>query len=97
MMPLRGIFLLSAMAEARPVISTGVGGVLSFLRDGENGVLVPRGNVEVLSNSILRLLRDRNEARRLAEEGFRNVRENFPLRAMIERTVLWYEQALTAA
>src|SRR5262245_10942607 len=43
-----GMFILCAMAEARAVICTGVGGVLSFVRDGENGLLVPRGDVPAL-------------------------------------------------
>ena len=88
-----GIFLLSAMAEARPVIATGVGGVLSFLRDGENGLLVPRGDVEALATAISDLLGDDERRDQLAREGFRNVRERFPLHTMVERTAAIYEQA----
>ncbi len=86
-----GIFLLSAMAEARPVISTGVGAVLSFLRHEENGLVVPRGDVGSLAQGILDLLADRERAHSLAVEGFRDVRERFPLRSMVERTAAAYE------
>lgn len=89
-----GIFLLYAMAEARPVVSTGVGGVLSFLRDGENGLVVPRGDVPSLAQAIERMLREPALARTLAVEGFRDVRERFPLPAMVERTELSYERAV---
>jgi glycosyltransferase involved in cell wall biosynthesis len=89
-----GIFLLSAMAQARPVISTGVGGVLTYIKDGENGLIVPRGDVQKLASRILYLLENRAEARRLAREGFRTVREEFPLHQLLERTLGAYEHSL---
>jgi glycosyltransferase involved in cell wall biosynthesis len=89
-----GIFLLSAMAEARPVIATGVGGVLSFLNDGENGLVVPRGDVDSIAEQIARLLENPDEARRLGREGFRYVREHYPLHRMVEQTQAAYDKAL---
>ena len=87
-----GIFLMSAMAQARPVIATGVGGVLSFLRDGENGRVVPRGDVEALAESMTESLLDRDGSREMAHEGFRDVRERFPLHTMVEKTTAFYER-----
>ena len=39
------------------------------------------------------LMGDPELARRLGVEGFRDVRERFPLPAMVEKTVAWYEEA----
>lgn len=89
-----GIFLLSAMAQARPVISSGVGGVLTFIKDGENGLIVPKGDVQRLASKILYLLDSREDSLRLAREGFRTVRENFRLQVMVERTTSAYERAI---
>jgi glycosyltransferase involved in cell wall biosynthesis len=88
-----GMFILCAMAEARPVICTGVGGVLSFVRDGENGLLVPRGDVPALSQRILGLLGAPEERRRLGRQALHDVREGFALHPMVERTVEVYERA----
>lgn len=92
-----GIFILCAMAEARPVICTGVGGVLSFVRDGENGLLVPRGDVTALTQRILGLLKAPEERRRLGRQALHDVREGFSLHPMIERTVAVYERAAAEA
>jgi len=89
-----GILLLSAMAEARPVIATSVGSVLSFITDGRNGLLVQRGDVEGLARRILGLLEDRECARNLGRDGFRFVRENFSLSQMLEGTLSVYRKAL---
>ena len=89
-----GIFILSAMAQARPVICSGVGGVLTFIRDGENGLVVPRGDVPKLASKILFLLENPDEARRIAHEGFRTAREEYPLSAMVGGTLQAYDRAI---
>jgi len=88
-----GMFILCAMAAARPVICTGVGGVLSFVRDGENGLLVPRGDVVALTQRILGLLGAPEEGRRLGRQALHDVRESFSLHPMVERTVEIYERS----
>jgi len=92
-----GMFILCAMAEARPVICTGVGGVLTFVQDGENGLLVPRGDVAALTQRILGLLGAPEERRRLGRQALHDVRESFALHPMIERTVEVYERAAAEA
>jgi glycosyltransferase involved in cell wall biosynthesis len=92
-----GMFILCAMAEARPVICTGVGGVLSFVRDGENGLLVPRGDVPALTQRILGLLGAPEERRRLGRQALHDVREGFALHPMVEQTVEVYERAAAEA
>ncbi|MSR47126.1 MAG: glycosyltransferase family 1 protein [Planctomycetes bacterium] len=89
-----GIFILSAMAQARAVICTGVGGVLSFVRDGENGLLVGRADPDALAIRIGGLLAAPEERRRLGRAALHDVREQFPLHSMVEETLTAYEQAL---
>jgi glycosyltransferase involved in cell wall biosynthesis len=91
-----GIFILSAMAEARAVVCTSVGGVLSFVRDGENGLLVPKGDVAELATRIRGLLQAPEERRRLGNAALHDVREQFPLHPMVEETVATYERSMTA-
>ncbi len=91
-----GMFILSAMAQARAVICTGVGGVVSFVRDGQNGLLVPRGSVDELADRIRGLLDAPLERRRLGRTALRDVREQFPLHAMAEETLAAYAAATAA-
>jgi glycosyltransferase involved in cell wall biosynthesis len=60
-----GIAILEAMAMGKPVIATGVGGVNEILKDGETGFLVPPEDPKALSERIIYLLRNEDEARQL--------------------------------
>ncbi|MCA9015281.1 MAG: glycosyltransferase family 4 protein, partial [Planctomycetaceae bacterium] len=89
-----GTIMLEAMALAKPVIATGVGGIYSVIRDGETGLVVPPSNSEALAKSILKLLEDPLKARAMGEAAREMVRHDFRVETMIERTVEQYKQAL---
>ena len=61
--------VLEAMAMAKPVIATDVGGTPELVVHGETGLLVPSGDEEALSQAILSLALDRAERLRLGEAG----------------------------
>jgi colanic acid/amylovoran biosynthesis glycosyltransferase len=46
------VVLMEAMALGRPVIATSVGGIPELVRAGENGWLVPAGDIEALSDAM---------------------------------------------
>ena len=71
--------VLQAMAAARPVVATAVGGVPYIIEDGKNGILVDPGDEEGLAEAVVRLLRDEahyhaisHGARETARNRFRN-------------------------
>jgi glycosyltransferase involved in cell wall biosynthesis len=68
---------IEAMAAGCPVVATRVGGLPDLIRDGETGCLVPPGDAQALAESLLRLLRDRETARRLGQTAQTVVRERF--------------------
>jgi glycosyltransferase involved in cell wall biosynthesis len=57
--------LLEAMACARPVIATPVGGIVDVVLDGVNGVLVDQANAQQLAQQALALLDDGPRCRSL--------------------------------
>lgn len=60
---------LEAMALGRPVIGTRDNGFSEFIRDGENGLLVGRGDVDELAEAIDRLLADGDLRARIGREA----------------------------
>jgi len=46
------VVLMEAMALGRPVISTYVGGIPELVRPGENGWLVPAGDIDALTDAL---------------------------------------------
>lgn len=67
------VALIEALACARPVVATRVGGVPEVVLDGETGLLVPAQASAALAEAIVRLLRDRPLAERLGAAGRRHV------------------------
>lgn len=69
--------ILEAMGAGLPVIATRVGGVPDAISHEREGLLVEPGDIDQLAASIVRLLKNPDERRRLAEAAHSAVRENF--------------------
>ena len=66
-----GLAALEALSCEVPVIATEVGGLPEVVRSGENGYLLPVGDVEAMSEACLELLRDDDLRRRFGAAGRR--------------------------
>jgi len=86
--------LVEAASLGKPIVATAVDGVPEILEEGQTGLLVPPGDSEALANAVIRLLRDKDEAGRLAEKARSLVPPRFPLRRMVERTQNLYLELL---
>lgn len=64
-----GIVLLEAMAAARPVVATALGGPLEIVVPGETGLLVPPGDPKALAEAVLFLLERPALRRAMGETG----------------------------
>lgn len=69
--------MLEAMAEARPVVATAVGGVAEALRGC--GLVAAPGDTHGLASAVAFLLANPDEAAALGARGHRRVRERFSL------------------
>jgi len=85
------ITLLEAMAAARPVVVTAVGGNPEFVRDGTDGLLAPRGDASAVAGALLRVLGDEGLARRLGASAAARVREQYVLDQTLARYGALYE------
>jgi glycosyltransferase involved in cell wall biosynthesis len=86
--------LLEAMARARPVVATPVGGTPELVTDGETGLLVPPRDPEALADALRRVLDDPELARRLAEAGRERVAERFNAAEQARRMLEIYDEAV---
>jgi len=77
--------VLEAMAAARPIVLTDVGGNPELVRQGVDGVLAPRGDVDGIAQAFASLLSDSTLAGRLGESASQRVRREFLLDRTIER------------
>lgn len=80
--------LLEAMASAKPIVATKVGGIPSVITDRRSGLLVDPQDSDALSGGILSFLADR----RLAEMTGGNAREAVKEKFSIETTVKKYQE-----
>jgi glycosyltransferase involved in cell wall biosynthesis len=70
--------VVEALAVGTPVVATAVGGVPEVVRDGENGLLVPAGDVDALAAAIRRVVEDGALRARLAVAAAPSVAELSP-------------------
>lgn len=63
------VSVIEACAMGLPVVSTSVGGIPHLLRHEETGLLVADGDVQAMSDAIVRLVEDESLAGRLSRNG----------------------------
>jgi glycosyltransferase involved in cell wall biosynthesis len=68
-----GIVYLESWLYKKPVIGALAGGVPEVISHGEDGYLVPFGDVDRLADGIVTLLTDKELAQRFGEAGYRKV------------------------
>ncbi len=88
------VAVLEAMALARPVVATAVGGVPGIIRDGETRILVEPGDPQSLAEGVERLLHDPILASRLGTAAQALVEKEYGLEPMIRATEDVYRQVL---
>jgi glycosyltransferase involved in cell wall biosynthesis len=82
------------MAAGVPVVASAVGGIPDQIRHDKEGLLVPPGDTDALSNALLALLRDPPRSRRLGEAGRRRVASRFSHATMVRQIEDVYRDVL---
>jgi glycosyltransferase involved in cell wall biosynthesis len=75
---------IEAMAAARPVVHSQVGGAAEMIRPGENGLLFPVGDTRALVECLARLA-EGDARERMGRAARETVEARFSERAMVER------------
>jgi len=87
------VALLEAAALKKPILATMVGGIPELIQNGEEGLLVPSGDVQGLADGLRKLVTDTDFAQRLAEKGYQRVSNQFVLKAQVDSTIQSYNKA----
>jgi len=86
--------ILEAMALARPVIGTDMGGIPELVTEGETGWLFPAGDEVALRERLERAVDDREAAAAMGEAGRRRVERDFGPETHYERLSAVYGEVL---
>ena len=89
--------LLEALARARPVIASRVGGVPEAIEDRVTGRLVPAGDVDALAAALEDFHRRPDPGRRMGLEGAERVRAEFTWERVVESFEEVYDEVLGLA
>lgn len=87
-----GLVLLEAMACEVPCIGTAVGGIPEVIVPGENGYLVPLGDIEKVAEYALKILKDPILHNQLKETALEIVRTRFSSAQIVEQYEKMYER-----
>jgi phosphatidylinositol alpha-mannosyltransferase len=71
----QGIVLLEAMATGKPIVASAIGGFLSVLTDGVEGIAVPPRDPEKLAEGILKLINDKKLRHQMGQRGIEKAKQ----------------------
>ena len=92
----QGLSILEAMAMARPVVASDVGGIPEMIQDGVTGFLVEHDNPVALAAAIVRLLKDPILAERIGRAGHDLVHDRFCIELMVKAIEQIYDEGARA-
>lgn len=87
-----GRVLIEAGAVGTACVATRLGGALEIIEEGKEGLLVPPRDEKAMAEAILRLLLNREEAKKMAERFRRKVETQFSLEEMTKKTFAVYRK-----
>jgi len=91
-----GLVGIEAMSFGRPVVAFDSGGAREWLRDGETGFLLERGDIAGLAASMERLLSDRDLAMTMGESAMASVKANFRKERHLRTLLRVYSKAMAS-
>ncbi|MBI2889337.1 MAG: glycosyltransferase family 4 protein [Nitrospirae bacterium] len=87
-----GLSVAEAMVEGVPVVVSDTGGLPEVVEHEKSGIVVPHDHPEHLASAIIRILSNRDEARRWGRAGRQRALSRFPLDRFARETLAVYEE-----
>jgi glycosyltransferase involved in cell wall biosynthesis len=89
-----GLTLVEAFAHGRPVIASRIGGMTEIVSNGEDGFLVPPGNILALRERMIWMAENRRQAVDLGVSGRQKVETQFNPEVHYQKTMEVYKKVL---
>jgi L-malate glycosyltransferase len=89
--------MVEALWMRKPLVMTDVSGAADIIRDGENGFVVPKGDVLALASAIERLAADAPLCQRVSAAGREYVEQHLTVERIMPRYEQVYIRALEAS
>jgi len=90
-----GRVIVEAQACGVPVVATRVGGVIDIIDDQKTGILVPPSDPASIAEAAIKIFKDTQLSRTLAENAYKKVKEKYNIELMAENTIDVYKDALS--
>jgi len=85
-----GWMIAEAMAYARPIVATRVGGIPELVDDGRSGYLVDRGDIKEASRMLVELVHKPELRTKMGQTGKAIVESNFSLQKNVHELLSLY-------
>lgn len=89
--------LCEAMLVGMPIVSTDVGGIPSLIENEVDGLLVPSGNANLMTQAILRIINDKVLAIKLSKNGIERANERHNKDKILKQIFEIYKDSINYA
>jgi glycosyltransferase involved in cell wall biosynthesis len=88
------VSILEAMSAGLPIVSTNVGGIPNIIKDGINGFLFKPGDLEAITDRIIKLSRDEVLRLKMGEKNVVKANKMFDVDIVIKQLCQIYKELL---
>lgn len=89
-----GVAIIEAMAMELPVVATNVGGISELVQNKLSGILIESKNAKALSDAIIYMIKNPEDAKKMGKKGRELVVKNFSFETMISKHEKLYAELL---
>jgi glycosyltransferase involved in cell wall biosynthesis len=90
------VSLIEAQAANRPIVSTGVGGILDVVVEGKTALISPTNEIEGFSNNLFALCENDDMRINMGKNAFEFVNNKYHYRRLVDDVTRLYDSLLTA-
>ena len=87
-----GTVTVDAWAASRPLVAADAVGPAAYVKDGVNGLLIPKNDVDALANALNRLISDKSLAEKIVKGGRESYEAQFTKAAFQRDSLALYEK-----